>query len=123
MGTKHPPFLCLKLRTSRETDRFKMKVVILLFCMMTFYCTSETKKYLIRTAEKDGDYKMKNNLVDDGDYKMKNHGDDGDYYVFDNGDYKMKKHYDDDGDYLIFLKMPIILQRAMQEESDFSRCS
>merc|ERR1711887_146311 len=83
--------LHLKSSTSRETDRVKMKVLILLLCMMTIY-TSQAKKYLVETAT-NGDYKMMLKHHDDGDYKMMlKHDDDGDY--------KMMLKHDDDGDYM-----------------------
>merc|ERR1712002_782735 len=92
---QHPPLLRLKSRTSRETDRVKMKVVILFLCMMTIY-TSQAKKYLVETAT-NGDYKMKLKHHDDDDYKMMlKHDDDGDY--------KMMLKHDDDGDYKMMLK-------------------
>merc|ERR1712002_535320 len=69
---QHPPLLRLKSRTSRETDRVKMKVVILLLCMMTIY-TSQAKTYLVETAT-NGDYKMKLKHDDDGDYQMRKLG-------------------------------------------------
>merc|ERR1712015_368888 len=90
-----PPLLHLKSRTSRETDRVKMKVLILLLCTMTIY-TSQAKKYLVETAT-NGDYKMKLKHHDDDDYKMMlKHDDDGDY--------KMMLKHDDDGDYKMMLK-------------------
>merc|ERR1712243_50889 len=103
--TQQPP-----LSTNKETDRFKMKVVILFFCMMAIYCTSEAKHYLIKTAEKDGDYKMKKKLDNDGDYKMML-PEDGDYKMkmkmkMQDGDYKMKMKMQD-GDYGMKMKMKL----------------
>merc|ERR1711970_1400771 len=75
---QHPPLLPLKSRTSRETDRVKMKVIILFLCMITIY-TSQAKEYLVKTAT-NGDHKMKLKHDDDGDYKMRfRHDYDGDY--------------------------------------------
>merc|ERR1711970_1269985 len=98
--------LHLKSSTSRETDRVKMKVLILLLCMMTIY-TSQAKKYLVETAT-NGDYKMKLKHDDGGDYldhKLTYGGERGnplDYKMMlkrdDDGDYKMMLKHDDDGD-------------------------